>query len=121
MPDKNGYKFVWGDEFDGMSLDADKWCYQTGTRDYYGSTVGANYWGNNEKQYYTEGDNLSVSDGELKITAKREDREGMQFTSSRIVTRGLRLFRGENEASRSKGDVAGVLASSAADGRNVVR
>lgn len=89
MPDKNGYKFVWGDEFDGMSLDADKWCYQTGTRDYYGSTVGANYWGNNEKQYYTEGDNLSVSDGELKITAKREDREGMQFTSSRIVTRGL--------------------------------
>ncbi len=55
------WKLVWGDEFDGKSLDLEKWKFETGR----------NGWGNNEWQNYTNGDNLQVGDGTLKITAKK--------------------------------------------------
>lgn len=84
-------KLVWQDEFDGNSLDMTKWSFQTGTRDYYGESVGANYWGNEELQYYTE-ENLTVDGGLMKITAKREDAGDRTFTSSRIITRD-KFFR----------------------------
>lgn len=78
---------VWGDEFNGSSLDMSKWGYQTGTKDYYGSSVGPDYWGNGELQYYTDGANVKVSDGVLEIIAKRENMGDRQFTSARILTR----------------------------------
>ena len=81
-------ELVWSDEFDGTSLDMAKWAYQTGRQDHYGSSTGPRAWGNNELQYYTEGDNVTVSDGTMKITAQREAMpDGATFSSSRIVTR----------------------------------
>lgn len=82
-----GYTLVWNDEFNGASLDMSRWSYQTGTKDSYNGAFGPDYWGNSELQYYTEGDNVSVSGGALKITAKRERRGDRDYTSSRIVTR----------------------------------
>ena len=59
--DKEGYRLVWRDEFNGASLDTAKRGDQTGIKDIYGSSVGPDYWGNSELQYYTE-DAVSVAD-----------------------------------------------------------
>ncbi|MDR1120022.1 MAG: glycoside hydrolase family 16 protein, partial [Dysgonamonadaceae bacterium] len=75
----------WSDEFDGTELDLTKWSYQTGT----GSDEGLDSWGNNEQQYYRS-ENVSVRDGMLVITAKRESFGGKRFTSGRLTTRGPR-------------------------------
>jgi len=83
------WKLVWSDEFDGSGdnldplngLDLDKWGYQHGT----GSEHGLVGWGNNELQYYRP-NNVVVEDGMLKITAKKEEHEGMSYTSGRIYT-----------------------------------
>lgn len=84
--DKDGYKLVWFDEFNGTSLDTSKWGYQTGTQDHYGSSTGPDYWGNAELQYYTE-DAVSVSGGMLKITATKQQAGDRPYTSGRILTR----------------------------------
>lgn len=69
-------KLVWSDEFDGESVDLEKWKFETG----------AHGWGNNEWQNYTDGANSTVSDGLLKITAKREGpaQKVGSYTSSRM-------------------------------------
>lgn len=82
-----GYVLTFKDEFDGDSLDLTKWGYNVGTQDVYGNSYGPAYWGNSELQYYTEGNNAEVSDGTLKIIAKRESMGDRQYTSSRILTR----------------------------------
>jgi beta-glucanase (GH16 family) len=72
---------VWSDEFntDGAP-DASKWGYDIGT--------GNNGWGNNEQQYYTNRlENASVSNGTLKITAKKEPFNGSAYTSARLLTK----------------------------------
>lgn len=80
------YKLVWYDEFNGDALDLEKWCYDIG-RGYSG-------WGNNELQYYTaDPANIRVEDGELRITAIREEKHNAQFTSARIKTLDLFEFR----------------------------
>lgn len=89
--DKEGYRLVWRDEFNGASLDTAKWGYQTGIKDIYGSSVGPDYWGNGELQYYTE-DAVSVVDGALKITATRQQQGDRPFTSGRILTRDKASF-----------------------------
>lgn len=76
------WKLVWADEFDGDTLNTDLWSYQLGTGTDYGLPAG---WGNNELQYYQE-DNVSVADGVLTITARRENVATSQFTSGRIRT-----------------------------------
>ncbi len=73
----DGYTLTWSDEFDGDELDNDYWTPLIGN--------GAGGWGNNELQYYTK-ENATVKDGFLTITAKREEKEGFHFTSSRLVT-----------------------------------
>jgi beta-glucanase (GH16 family) len=78
------YKLDWYDEFSGTALSPAKWDYQLGTGE-----NGNWAWGNDEKEYYTQ-ENATVSDGMLSITAKREARGGMPFTSSRILTRNGR-------------------------------
>ena len=61
------YKLVWSDEFEGDSLDRSKWIVE----------VNGDGGGNDELQYYVDStDNISVSDGTLKITAKRQDYNG---------------------------------------------
>lgn len=89
--DKEGYRLVWRDEFNGASLDTAKWGYQTGIKDIYGSSVGPDYWGNGELQYYTE-DAVSVADGALKITATKQQQGDRPYTSGRILTRDKASF-----------------------------
>ena len=71
------YNLVWADEFDGTSLDLSKWECQIGN--------GSGGWGNNEKQYYRS-ENAVVNNGFLTITAKKENYNNFNYTSSRIRT-----------------------------------
>jgi len=73
-------ELVWSDEFDQPFFSTDKWNIETVAPDN-GS------WYNGELQYYTDKpDNISVQNGLLKITAKREDFSGKLYTSARINT-----------------------------------
>lgn len=69
----------WSDEFDYTGLPATaKWDYD----------LGGSGWGNNEKQNYTNSiNNASVADGNLTITARKESSNGMNYSSTRLVTR----------------------------------
>lgn len=76
--DTLSYELVWSDEFDYEGLPDDtKWDYD----------VGGSGWGNNELQYYTNDQNATVSNGYLTIEARKEDRDGMDYTSARLVSR----------------------------------
>ena len=75
---------VWQEEFEGNSLNLDSWTYEIGT--------GQNGWGNNELQYYTD-DNTSLIEGNLVITAKKENVGGREYTSSRIITEDKHSFQ----------------------------
>lgn len=92
-PTASGWELVWSDEFNGNSLDTSVWTRETG-----GSDGGG--WGNNELQYYTDRtDNSYVSDGTLKLVARRENYGGCRFTSARLKTAGKKSFRyGKMEA-----------------------
>ena len=70
------WNLVWQDEFDGESLDLEKWKYETGQ----------NGWGNDEWQNYTAGENLEVSNGTLKIIAKKvgDGQKAGDYTSTRV-------------------------------------
>lgn len=90
---KSEWNLVWSDEFNGNELDLTKWSYEKGNWivDDNGNKVDSG-WGNNELEYYTEGDNLEVKDGNLVITARKEEindpiQGDFDYTSSRIVTR----------------------------------
>lgn len=80
----DGMTLVWQDEFEGDALNMDNWSFEKGTGEW--------GWGNNELQYYRE-ENTAVSDGYLIITAKEEEFEGSQYTSSRIITKGKQSFQ----------------------------
>lgn len=80
---KENYVLVWSDEFEKDGLpDSTKWSY-----DVSGNEWG---WGNNEKQSYTfkRLDNAHVKNGQLYITAKRENINGREYSSARLVTKG---------------------------------
>lgn len=68
------------DEFDTDDvIDTSIWGFNVGT--------GANGWGNNELQYYTDRtENASVQNGMLLITARKEDYQGSGYTSARLLT-----------------------------------
>lgn len=78
---------IWADEFneDGSPCTSN-WNYDVGT--------GSNGWGNNEEQYYTNGDenNVSIENGILKITAIKELYRGSQYTSTRMLTQNKFSF-----------------------------
>lgn len=86
-----GYSLAWADEFSGSNLDSSSWECQKGV----GQDVGLWEWGNQEKQYY-KAENASVSNGKLKIEAKREDTaygsSTYRYTSARIRTAGKVSF-----------------------------
>lgn len=75
-PVAHSWKMVWSDEFNGNSLDTDKWNLETG----------ADGWGNNELQNYTSTGNVTVSDGTLTIEARKENSSGANYSSARINT-----------------------------------
>jgi beta-glucanase (GH16 family) len=76
-----GMALVWSDEFDGDSVNLQNWTYD----------LGANGWGNNEWQDYTNSAaNSSVAEGVLTITARQN---GSSYTSARLKTQGLQDFQ----------------------------
>lgn len=72
---------VFFDEFNTAGApDASKWGYDLGN--------GSGGWGNNELQYYTNRtENVTISNGTLKITAKKENFSGFGYTSARMLTK----------------------------------
>ena len=81
--DSTEYILVWNDEFDGSgAIDSEKWFHQT-------QLPNGNSWYNNEIQHYTDRlDNSYVSDGTLKIVAKKEtytdQGQTKEYTSARL-------------------------------------
>ncbi len=72
-------------EVDGP-IDSSLWSYDIGNGEGTPSGIG---WGNNELQYYTDrSENITVQNGVLIITAKKEDFKGSSYTSARILTKG---------------------------------
>ena len=72
-------------EVDGP-IDSSLWSYDIGNGEGTQSGIG---WGNNELQYYTDrSENITVQNGVLIITAKKEDFKGSSYTSARILTKG---------------------------------
>lgn len=80
------WKLVWSDEFEGSGTpDSTRWTY----------AVGGHGWGNKEKQFYTDArfENANQQDGKLHVIARKESWEGMDYTSARIISRGLGDFK----------------------------
>ena len=82
------FVLAWSEDFDGLagaSPDPSRWVLETGTG------PNGDGWGNNELQTYTgRPENVSLDgQGNLLITARREDLGGRQYTSARITTQGL--------------------------------
>ena len=80
------WKLVWSDDFDGASgtaVDGSKWTYDSGPN-----------WYNGELQDYTTGTTNASLDGNgnLIIEARKEAREGKQYTSARLKTEGKKTF-----------------------------
>jgi len=77
------YTLVWNDEFDGNgAIDSAKWFHQT-------QLPNGTSWFNNELQHYTDRlDNSYVSNGTLKIIAKKEtytdQGQTKEYTSARL-------------------------------------
>lgn len=81
-----GRNLVWSDEFNGTSLNKSNWSYDIGTGDW--------GWGNNEQQYYTDSEsNVKVSNGSLKIIARKEKKSSSSYTSGRITTKNKRSYK----------------------------
>lgn len=95
----DNYSLVFSDEFDGTVLDDSKWTVQSG------------YAANQEKEYYTTGNNnLRIEDGNLVLVARKEqavtDRD---YTSARINSKGKMFTKyGKIEASISFPSGAGT-------------
>lgn len=87
----NNMQIKWSDEFNGTELNRNYWTPQIGDGFAYGGTnlIG---WGNNEKENYRK-ENVSVSDGSMKIIAKYEPTTYMgrnyNWTSARIASNDL--------------------------------
>lgn len=72
--------FTLQEEFDNDGVpDPSIWGYDIGTGD--------NGWGNQELQYYTDrSENVTINNGVLIITARKEDFQGSAYTSARLIT-----------------------------------
>jgi len=75
---------TWAEEFDGSGVNTTNWNFETG----------AGGWGNQELQNYTNGDNAEVSDGTLKIIARKvnENKVAGSYTSTRMTSRNNFLY-----------------------------
>jgi beta-glucanase (GH16 family) len=78
-------KLVWSEEFNYKGLpDTSKWSYDRGN-----GCPNVCGWGNNELQFYTwmRSENARVEDGHLVIEARREEMQGLKYTSARLITK----------------------------------
>jgi len=77
-----GYSLTWSDEFNGSALDKNSWNYETG----------ANGWGNNELENYTNSTNNSfITNGRYLVIEARQEAPN-SYTSARLTTMGKREF-----------------------------
>jgi len=76
-------QLIWSDEFNGTSLDSTKWNYDNGD-----GCPSLCQWGNNELQNYRS-KNVSIENGSLVITAKKENYDSSNYTSGKITTKGI--------------------------------
>jgi beta-glucanase (GH16 family) len=84
----NCWNMVWSDEFEGTTLDKNKWTPQIGDK---------SFWGNGEYQYHRE-ENISVSNGKLILAAKKEnftttDGKQYQYTGGRVYSKSTADFK----------------------------
>lgn len=70
------YQLVWSDEFNGTSLNTANWNIETGNP------------GVNDEEEYYQSSNISVTGGNLVITAQQQSVGGQPYTSARINTSG---------------------------------
>ncbi|MGO8839342.1 MAG: family 16 glycosylhydrolase [Limisphaerales bacterium] len=66
-----GYKLAWSDEFDGEKLDTNKWAFRTDSR----------MWSKQKPE------NVSVQNGRLILTVKKEEASGMHYTGAGVISR----------------------------------
>lgn len=81
IPAPEGWQLVWNDEFDGATINPEKWSHE----------VNAQGGGNNELQYYTSrSENSYIENGSLVIQALKEHYTGpegtREYTSARLRT-----------------------------------
>jgi hypothetical protein len=75
---------LWSDEFDGNTIDPEKWGFDLGN-----GPPDLPGWGNNELQTYTDAPaNARVGGGLLTISALRQQAGGGGYTSARLTTKG---------------------------------
>lgn len=93
-------ELVWSDEFDGDAVNPDNWLFETGSHG----------WGNNEWQNYVETGVTEVSDGTLKIIARKTgpgqhvgDYESARLNSKKSFTYGRLEFRARIPEHRGNG------------------
>ena len=85
----NAWNLIWSDEFDGSAVNTNDWNFN----------IGGEGWGNNELQYYTDGQNVTVANGELVITAQNENGGytcwygPCEYTSTRMTTKAKQEFK----------------------------
>jgi beta-glucanase (GH16 family) len=72
IPDVPGYRLIWQDEFDGQSVDTQKW-----------DLIDLRNSHNNEQQYYKP-EQASIVDGKLRITATNQALDGKPYRSARL-------------------------------------
>lgn len=95
----DGLNMIWGDEFNGTSLDTGVWNYNTGY--YINDDPGTWGWGNQELEHYTDSEqNVSVSNGKLTITALEDPKTFPQdpnrvapYSSGKITTKNKFTFK----------------------------
>ncbi|HSZ24873.1 MAG TPA: glycoside hydrolase family 16 protein [Cytophagaceae bacterium] len=75
-----GWNLAWSDEFDSTALNTSIWNYETGT-------------GQNQELEYYLSQNVSVSNGNLVITALQQNYNGANFTSGKINTQNKYAFK----------------------------
>lgn len=76
-----GWNLAWSDEFNGTSINTSNWKYESG----------GDGWGNNELEYYTNrSENARIENGNLVIEARKENYSGMNYTSARLKSQGLK-------------------------------
>ncbi len=79
------WKLFWSEEFNYTGFPASSvWSYETG----------GHGWGNNELEYYTANDSLTayVSNGTLKITARKNKTGNRDYSSARLVSKDKATF-----------------------------
>lgn len=77
---RDGWKLVWSDEFDDVSVTLEKW-----------TLVDLVAEQNNELQYYST-NNIKISNGLLTLVAKEENARGRNYTSGAVNTKNTFNF-----------------------------